>query len=462
MGKIFVLGIDGAFPEYIFGEWLDDLPNIKKMVKEGSYAKLNSTIPPLSVTAWSSIYTGKSPADTGIFEYIYRKNNSYDDIHVVTSKNLKEKSIWEIASEHGKKSIVCYLNLTWPIKPFNGWMVSDSIFGSEKDKDSCVYPHELKKELENFLGEIPPLDIASFRDFTKEEIVEEVYKLTEKHINLMKYMLKNKTWDLFFGVIGMSDRMNHTFWKYMDKKHRKYDPNSKFKNTLMDFYKFLDIKIGEFIDLLDENVKIIVLSDHGITRMHNRINLTDWLIKNKYMVLKESVKEKCKFNPKMVDWEKTRVFAIGAYEGQIFINLENREPKGIVKKEEYGKLIEELTIKLKKILGDDGKELNTKVFIKKINYDGKMIAEAPDMIIYFDSLEYGCNTSLIGNETLWSPSTAKGSDDATHSQQGIFIMKDNKIRNKNVGEVNVIDVAPTILNSLGLEIPNDLMGKVIE
>ena len=74
MSKVFVFGIDGAFPEYIFGEWLEDLPNLKKLISGGSYAKMNSTIPPLSATAWTSIFTGEPPVETGIFEYVYRKN----------------------------------------------------------------------------------------------------------------------------------------------------------------------------------------------------------------------------------------------------------------------------------------------------------------------------------------------------------------------------------------------------
>jgi predicted AlkP superfamily phosphohydrolase/phosphomutase len=85
--KVFVLGIDGAPPQTIFGEWLDELPNIKKLMEDGSYAKLNSTDPPLSITAWASITTGKTPTDTGIFEYIYRKSGTYDDIGVMTSRN---------------------------------------------------------------------------------------------------------------------------------------------------------------------------------------------------------------------------------------------------------------------------------------------------------------------------------------------------------------------------------------
>jgi len=103
--KVFVLGIDGAFPEYIFGEWLEDLPNIKKLMDGGTYAKLNTTTPPLSATAWTSITTGKSPADTGIFEYIYRKNYDYNDFHVVTSRNVKENENIEEDSYQSSKNI---------------------------------------------------------------------------------------------------------------------------------------------------------------------------------------------------------------------------------------------------------------------------------------------------------------------------------------------------------------------
>jgi predicted AlkP superfamily phosphohydrolase/phosphomutase len=246
----------------------------------------------------------------------------------------------------------------------------------------------------------------------------------------------------------------------MDKEHRKYKPNSEFENTLKDYYKYVDKNLGELIKLLDKNTKIIILSDHGITRMHNRVNLADWLIKEGYMVLKESVTEKTRFNFKMVDWNKTRVFAIGAYDGQVFINLKGREPEGIVDSLEYNNLIKELEEKIKAIPGDDGAELQTKIYIKKRDYDGKMIEIAPDMIIYFDDLQYGCNSTLIGNETLWSPSTAQGSDDAAHSRQGIFIMKD--VEKGNLGEVSYLDIAPTILNGLGLETPEEMKGEVIE
>lgn len=460
MNKVFVFGIDGAFPEYIFGDWLEELPNIKKVITEGCYAKLNSTIPPLSITAWTSIVTGKAPSDTGIFEYVYRKGNSYSDFNVMTSKNLKEKTIWQIASENKSRSIINYLILTWPIKPFNGILISGSLTPSGEEVKS-VYPSEIRYELENQLGTLPPADVPNFRELSKEEIITETLKLTEAQFKIEKALLKSKQWDLFFNIAGLSDRMNHSFWRYMDKDHRKYELDSKFKNTLKDYYKLIDKNLGEMLALLDKDTKIIILSDHGITRMHTRVNLTDWLIKEGYMVLKEPLKEKKEFKPDLVDWKKTRVLALGAYEGQIFINLKGREPEGIVTESEYGSLIEELEEKIKGIKGDDGSFLDTKIFKKKDHFKGKCEDIAPDMIIYFDNLHYGCNTSLIGNETLWNINTAKGSDDACHSQQGIFIMKDGKTKG-DIGEISYLDVAPTILNLLDIKVPEDMRGKIIK
>lgn len=459
MEKVFVFGIDGAPPEYFFNEWLDELPNIKRLMQNGCYGELKSTIPNLSVVAWSSIYTGKPPIETSVFEYVYRKNLSYTEIGVVTSQNIKAKSVWQIASDHGKKSVVCFVVMTWPIRPFSGSLIAGPIVPESAD---LTYPKEIREELNNHLGEKLLIDIPSnFRNMGKEDLIEQAYKVTKMHIDSMKYLIKNKEWDLFWGFVGTSDRLNHMFWKYMDPLHRKYEPNSKFKNVLKDYYKFVDKGLGEILSLLDDETKIIVLSDHGITRMHNRINLTDWLIKNSYMVLKEPVKSRKEFKPEMVDWKKTKVFAIGAYEGQIFINLKGRDPEGCVEKKDYDKLIDELEIKLKEIKGDDGANLKTAIFKKKEYFKGKYEDIAPDMIVYFDNLHYGCNNSLIGNETLYGLETAKGADDACHSYDGIFII-DNKISKKGyMGKIDNLDVTPTVLNLLQIPIPMDLTGKII-
>lgn len=456
MSKVFILGIDGAPPEFVFGEWLDELPNIKKLIEKGSFARLNSTIPPLSAVAWTAISTGKNPSDNGFFEYVYRKNNSYTDTGIISSLNVKEKTIWQIASENNKKSIICLMPLLWPIKPFNGMGISGFMTPST-NVDYC-YPKEIKKEIEKLFPEGFIINSSVYRDIPEKKILENAHNITEMHFELMKHLLKKK-WDLFFGVIIESDAINHNFLKYEDQGHRKYNKRAELNGAMKKYYMYVDKKLGELMSLLDKDTKIIILSDHGIKRMHNRINLSDWLIKEGYMVLKEEVKEKLnqpiKLDLNMVDWGKTKAWAIGAFEGQIFINLKGREEKGIVEKENYEKLIKELSEKIKKITGDDGKNIDTRIFVKKKDFDGKRIEEAPDLIIYFDNLQYGCNTSLIGNKGLHQPFTAKGSDDAGHSKQGILIMSnkgEEKNTKKDLGEVDITEVSKIIFELLNLNV----------
>src|SRR3989344_3705844 len=266
MKKVFVFGVDGAMPEKIFGEWLDELPNIKRlMFNDGCYAKLNSTIPPVSIVAWASMTTGKRPADHGVVECLCKDKNVPGKINLSSSLNVKEKRIWEIASMNNKKSISCFVPLTWPIKASDGIVIS-GIFTPQIEGVEFTHPKELKEEINSVLGRSFVMDVKSFRDLSKKEIISQIKEISQMHLDVMKHLIRTKEWDFFFGVVTGSDRMNHSFWKYCDKEHRDYKPNSEFKNTLKDYYKFLDRELGELIKLLEEDTIIIVLSDHGITR----------------------------------------------------------------------------------------------------------------------------------------------------------------------------------------------------
>ena len=458
--KVFVLGIDGAMPETIFNDWIDELPNMKKLMQKGCHARLNSTTPPVSVVAWTSMTTGKCPSDHGIFECIYRKGNSYDQ-SIITSRNVMAKRVWDIVEENNKKTINCLVPLTWPLKPTNEIGISGFMTPLMKDI-KYTYPENLKQEIEDFIQEPFLIEQEKYRDLSKEELLESITNITKTHLRVIKYLIKQKNWDLFFSVLIGSDRLNHGFWRYCDKTHRKYVKGNKFENTLKEFYKMVDKNLGEILNLLDENTTIIIVSDHGIQKMDNRVNLTDWLIQNNYMVLKQEIELNniTKFETSMVDWEKTKVFVRGAFDAQIFVNLIGREPNGHVHSEDYDSLIEELAEKLKQIKGDEGKELNTKTFKKKDYFQGKCSDSAPDLLVYFDNLNYGTNTSLIGNPTLWSPRTSAGSDDAAHSKQGIFIMDNKKVKG-DLNNIDILDITPTILNELNIKIPEDITGNII-
>ncbi|MFH1240037.1 MAG: alkaline phosphatase family protein [Candidatus Diapherotrites archaeon] len=467
MNKVFVLGIDGAPFQLIFNEWLDELPNIKQLMLTGVYAKSNSTIPPSTILAWTAFASGYDPGQMGVYSYTVRENKLSDETNLVNSTCKKKKMIWDLLSANNKKSIVLNVPLTYPVNEINGTIISGFLTPGLKSK--CCYPEEFKEELSELFDDEYMFDVSGFvgyKNLAPKELIKRIYKLTEMNFTLIDYFLKNKEWDFFMSVLIGSDRLQHNLWRFIDEKHIKYEYDSELKDSIKNYYKYIDKKLGEIISLLPPKTTVIVASDHGFDRMDGRINLNQWLIDNSYLVLKPEIQEKIKkekltLKLSYIDWTKTKAYSVGAYQGRIYLNTKKRTPSGIVASDEVDLLKNELKQKLIKIKKDTGEKLNNKVFFPEEIYVPGFTDESPDLIVYFDNLKWGVNND-IGHDSLYSWSTIVGSDDAGHAPQGLFIMSGNKIAKKgNLGEISILDVTPSILELLNLEIPKDMKGKSV-
>lgn len=76
--RLIMLGFDGLDPK-LCKELLDAgrLPNLAKLAAEGTFLPLQTSTPPQSPVAWSSIITGTNPGEHGIFDFIHRKPENY-------------------------------------------------------------------------------------------------------------------------------------------------------------------------------------------------------------------------------------------------------------------------------------------------------------------------------------------------------------------------------------------------
>ena len=71
--RVIVLGIDGldhGLLERFMAE--GRLPNFARLAREGDFAPLQTTMPPLSPVAWSTFITGLDPGGHGIFDFVHR------------------------------------------------------------------------------------------------------------------------------------------------------------------------------------------------------------------------------------------------------------------------------------------------------------------------------------------------------------------------------------------------------
>jgi predicted AlkP superfamily phosphohydrolase/phosphomutase len=146
--KLIVLGLDGMEPTLVEKYMAEDkLPNFSKVKKQGSYARLQTTTPPISPVAWSSFMTGTYPSKHNIFDFLSRdpktylpdlssarigkpqKNLSFGKYNIPLSKpeikNLR-KSIpfWKILGKAGIFSTILRVPITFPPEKFSGHLLS--------------------------------------------------------------------------------------------------------------------------------------------------------------------------------------------------------------------------------------------------------------------------------------------------------------------------------------------------
>jgi predicted AlkP superfamily phosphohydrolase/phosphomutase len=71
--RVFVLGVDGLDPK-LLDQFVaaGDLPNFARLIEQGDYKPLQTSMPPLSPVAWSNFITGMDPGGHGIFDFIHR------------------------------------------------------------------------------------------------------------------------------------------------------------------------------------------------------------------------------------------------------------------------------------------------------------------------------------------------------------------------------------------------------
>ncbi|HHT9126335.1 MAG TPA: alkaline phosphatase family protein [Candidatus Brocadiia bacterium] len=458
--KVLIIGLDSAPPKLVFDKWLNELPNIKRLVSKGIYGELESTIPAITCPAWSSMMTSANPGRLGLYGFRNRTRYDYNTLTFANSTSVKEDTVWDILSRHNKKVILIGIPPTYPPKPVNGCMIT--CFLTPDTNSQYTYPADLKPEVEAISGGYI-LDVDDFRSEDKKPILKTIYEMTQKRFKIAKNFIQTKEWDFFMMVEMGPDRIQHAFWKYFDETHPKHQPGSEYKNVIYEYYKYVDKEIGEILSLTPEDTLIMVVSDHGAKRMDGGIRINQWLINNGYLKLVKYPSEATPFNKLEIDWENTTAWGEGGYYGRLFMNVTGREPKGRVARQNYEHVRNELIEGIKSIRDEHGKNINTRIFKPEDIYS-KCAGIPPDLIIYFGDL-YWRSIGSVGppeaDKTIWADENDTGPDDANHDQYGIFIMSDGHTKQEKRNGLHLMDVAPTILNYMGIEVPDNMEGKVV-
>jgi len=453
-----VIGLDCADPVLVFDKWLDRLPNFRRLVENGAYGNLESTIPAITVPAWMAMMSSKNPGKLGFYGFRNRANHTYDEMDYANSRKMREPVVWDLLGRAGRKVAVIGVPQTYPVKPVNGILVSSFLTPDIQSK--YTHPDSLKEEIAEVVDEYI-LDIRNFRTDDKDYLLEQVYEMTEKRFKVVRHFVQEKPWDFFMMVEMGIDRIHHGFWRYHDEEHRLYEPGHKYENAILEYYEYIDREIGTVLDLLDDDVTVMVVSDHGIQTMMGGICVNQWLINEGLLKVREMPTEVTKFSNDNVIWEETTAWASGGYYGRLFLNVKDREPNGVIEPSKYEETREDIINRLESMKDDEGKPLGTRVFKPEEIYP-VVKGVAPDLIIYFGNL-FWRSVGSIGYDSIYTFENDTGPDDANHAQNGMFIIsRPGGKKNERLEGVTLYDITPTILDTMNLPVPGDMEGSVID
>jgi len=510
--RVFVIGLDGATLDLI-KPWVSGgkLPCLGKILREGVCGELRSTIHPLTPQAWASFLTGKNPGKHGIYDFIYRKKDSYDITYQKSSSRHGE-SIWKIISDTGKKVGVVNIPLNYPPEKVNGFCISwQDASGAEND---YMYPRDLVNEIEREVGKyLITVEYKKKKKNVKARYLKDLEMLIDNRALTTEYLMTHKEWDFFIVLFSATDLVQHTFWKYMDKNHPLYDEMEakKYGDAILNIYKKVDNSIERLLKHIDDDTLLIIMSDHGAGPLYGEIRLNTWLRKNGFLfyrnrnrnlkfhylinidsivrsswsLLRKLTSKKLRgllknmfphIREKLegtlfssnIDWKKTAAYSLGTY-GNIFVNLKGREPEGIVNSGlEYEQVRDKIICLLEALTHpQNGKRIVAKVYKREELYKGEFLGKAPDLIVqwrdyaYHSRQRFGEESDKVFETRLFSP-LSDFEINGFHRLNGMLIMKGKQIqRNMEISGANILDLAPTILYFMGIPIPDDMDGKVL-
>ena len=452
--KICILGLDCAAPEIIFGD--ERLGNIRHLMEAGVYGQLESVTPPITVPAWMCMSTSQDPGSLGVYGFRNRFDHSYDKLSFANATSIKALAMWDQLAREGKKSIIVGVPPNYPPRRVNGISIG-CFLTPDTVKNDFTYPSNLKCKLTELVGEYP-VDVKNFRTDRKDWLKDEIFRMNEKQWKVVRWLLAEQEWDYFHFVdIGL-DRMHHGFWNYFDPTHVQFEPGNPYQNAIPEYYLRLDEQIGSVLELLDNDTTVLVVSDHGAQRLDGGVAINEWLIREGLLVLNEYPKTLTPFEKLNVNWSKTEVWSEGGYYARVFFNVQGREPQGLIQQSEYESFRNEMKARIEALPDDKGQPLKSLVFKPEEIYR-HVRNVAPDLIVHFGGL-YWRSIGTVGHKKIHVQENDTGPDGCNNAQYGMFILiAPNCPLTGEYEGARLLDIAPTLLDLAGYEIPETMQGR---
>jgi len=487
--RTLVVGIDAASEEVLQPLFeRGEVPALRELFDQGASGALASTVPPWTPSAWPSMYTGTNPGKHGVFGFLAYDGYEWD---VVDATHVRERPLWNVLDRHGLASVVVNAPVTHPPKPFDGALLP----GYVAPEDAAGHPASVVDDVREALGGYriyPPADPD----------LDDYRALVRSRGEAFRWLVDRVEPAFGFLQFQATDTVVH-------------DTGGD-REALAAVYRAVDRQVEAVLETCDPDATVVV-SDHGIGPYGGdefRVNeflrdrgfvesrrggegmpswagireselaeradgTTEWLQRALSALstvgltaqriervlstvgLAETVAElvptdAARAAAEQVDFAASQAYMRSRIECGVRINLEGREPDGVVPQSEYETVREELIDALSGVRTPDGEPVFADVAPREAYFHGPEADRAVDVVTVPADYDQFLSASLAGD---WF---GEPDEPWNHKSEGVFAARGSGIdEGAAVDGATLVDVAPTVLATLDIPVDERMDGDVL-
>jgi predicted AlkP superfamily phosphohydrolase/phosphomutase len=502
--KVVVIGLDGATYDILLPlVESGHLPHLAKIIEEGGWGRLESTIPPFTAAAWSTFATGQNPGQHGVLSFRERDRFNYDikGSGFVDASRFKH-TLWEELGENGKKVAVINVPLSYPPRPVNGFMITGML--TPPGASDYTYPDSMKDEL----GDDYLVDVDFIRKGTefrrdgfppKQEMLPKIRHMSDLRAQTSIRLMREQPWDFFMVVFTSTDRVSHFFWDNLIELVKGGGAqDGPIESALLAYFAELDEAIGKLVETAGESAHILLMSDHGFGSSPSKrayinlwleqsgllnkrdseglMDLESWRVwvgrhRRLKSILRRFIPEKTQsavktasesVSSEIIDWSKTQAYWVPIYFQVcgVEVNLEGEHREGAVSSgHEYEQVRDQvIAASMNLVDPETGIQMVEGAYRREELYSGPYVQGFPDVILVLNPDYIGAG-SLAGS-LLAEPAPAARPGE--HRSDGIFAAFGPTITGKGeLTGLRLVDLPATVLYMMDLPIPANYDGRVL-
>lgn len=513
--RVLVVGWDAGCFTYL-QQHLDAgrLPNLSRLMSRGAHGVVESTQPPMTPVAWTTITTGCNPGRHGIFNWWYPDGDDYA-LHPYSAADVAVPNLFRLLSESGVRVAAVNIPMTTPVQEVNGFILGGlSHAGRVLDfKPNSVYPTAMLDVLQEHFPDFLNLDASAFEGYTTDEdLISRWSEAEALRLEVIAHLVEEHRPQLLWVHCHAGDYFGH--------RVRQGDA------ILTKAFELIDGTIGALQEMCSQDATTFVVSDHGQIEIERFILIQNWLEREGLLhfhhripqdrfgntcvhLLKKlglSVREDelkdtilgladmyyqlppdvqsdvtdlalrhvpgCLKSHENIDWDRTVAYSCTFY-GHIRVNLEGREAHGIVDPRRYDEVVERICDGLEQICDPETNiPIGIKAFGRDEAYRGERTVDAPDVVCSLSDYSYyfcpihslhlldAAVVAPLDHEALnrsfrFLDQTFRGD----HSPAGMFVVHGPGMAASGAqAPIKAADITPTLMTLFDLAVPDYMDG----